>query len=744
MTESESSMDTESYPSPETGAEVPPEDDLEDNYEADAIQLKKMQRPLKLTIPELLALRQEYGTSPLSLPAYTRPRRLITSSLSAKVAWYVNLYNSPGEPNISLLVNNVSVSQSHLSMTHREPLTSFLYSPQISFFLHQFKNVPYPDRNPSRLQNMILVCGPGTPAAIVDLSAAPPPEAAPVESQADGDASSSSSSSSEESGGSPDDNPGPMEQPVQTTQSSSEAFSRSRSASSASSSSTSPKRTLSDRMKMPEEEPQPQQQSQQHDMNLSTTSSGDDSDDDKTDGATNRDEKPSSKRFAWTKKAEEKDENMLSNSDREEENMGGQTESDDANGQETNDGPETGDKSANEAEEGEEKNILGARERFLREIDHAEGNQMDTEDEDGEDDEEDDAEEVHPQPRSRRRLGTGDADEETDDDEDDEEMADFREMAAEWFAMEQAAQAEADSESEEDDDDDDDSDDEDRAAARIIIRRRLTRRSLSPSARANRGPKAMKPALRHGGCINTAAWLQAGWSLSTVSPDHFTSSFNANIYDAEDSFTLLAELSDDCPTQLVTSGDDRLVKFWDVRHAMGSANPLPWGRNTHCPFAYDTSGAGDSQTGYRNRWRDFYYKQRPVEPWKMFGNVLPLATLHTGHRGNVFHVTPLWKQPGKVATCGADGYLRLGDVEAGSSGDSSNASIIISPEYVDDGSDHMLSGLFSLRPPMCFSHHFLNSNVGLVCGEKGLRKFDIRLPPRQQERTPPIGWNCHL
>ena len=45
------------------------------------------------------------------------------------------------------------------------------------------------------------------------------------------------------------------------------------------------------------------------------------------------------------------------------------------------------------------------------------------------------------------------------------------------------------------------------------------------------------------------------------------------------------------------------------------------------------------------------------------GIVHPLLTLPTQHRGNVFHVTPVPHSLGKVATCAADGYLRLLDVE---------------------------------------------------------------------------------
>ena len=352
-------------------------------------------------------------------------------------------------------------------------------------------------------------------------------------------------------------------------------------------------------------------------------------------------------------------------------------------------------------------------------------------DEDEEDTPEEDANhsESSPPRRNLRRMWerTGNDDDDDDDDEvDEDQMAAYRELAAEWLAMEQASV-----EDDEDSDDDDDEDSDEDLETRVIIRRRYLRRSSSPRRNSNQ-PRTMKTSIRHQGCINTAAWLESGWRLSTVS-NHFyaSTSYNAN---NDDVFCCRPLTSDDCPTQLVTSGDDREVKFWDVRYAMGGANPLPWGRNTHCPFA--SPGESSNDTGYKAKWNDFYRRQKPVEPWKISGNIMPLISMHTGHLRNVFHVTPLWQQPGKVATCGADGYLRLGDVEASSNGDSSSSAIIISPEHSNSS---LMGGLFQLGAPICFSHHFLNSNVGLLCTERGLRKFDIRLPPRQQERRPLVG-----
>ena len=115
------------------------------------------------------------------------------------------------------------------------------------------------------------------------------------------------------------------------------------------------------------------------------------------------------------------------------------------------------------------------------------------------------------------------------------------------------------------------------------------------------------------------------------------------------------------PTQLVTSGDDHLVKFWDVAASMGSISPLPGGSATSTPFSspkmpmracselVDTWKASSTTIGTHKRY--------------LPGIVHPLVTLPTQHRGNVFHVTPVPHSLGKVATCAADGYLRLLDVE---------------------------------------------------------------------------------
>eukprot|EP00934_Nitzschia_sp_Nitz4_P004638 Nitzschia sp. Nitz4//scaffold197_size40390//30718//39231//NITZ4_007521-RA/size40390-augustus-gene-0.11-mRNA-1//1//CDS//3329540496//4628//frame0 len=213
------------------------------------------------------------------------------------------------------------------------------------------------------------------------------------------------------------------------------------------------------------------------------------------------------------------------------------------------------------------------------------------------------------------------------------------------------------------------------------------------------------PRMTHRGCINTAAWLNCGWRIA----------FNETSCDFP--------ISKDCTTQLVTSGDDHMIKFWDVGRSMGTNSPLPGGTDTQCPFADVPELALEEA---HEQWEQHYLRGRtPFSVRNTAGSVLPLVSMATGHRGNVFHVTPLFGQPGKVVTCGADGYVRLSDLEREIS------SAVVSPEYEDDRAEALFSFPFA-SPRMCFSHHFLSRNTGLVCSERGLRQFDLRLSPREQ------------
>ena len=105
---------------------------------------------------------------------------------------------------------------------------------------------------------------------------------------------------------------------------------------------------------------------------------------------------------------------------------------------------------------------------------------------------------------------------------------------------------------------------------------------------------------------------------------------------------------------------------------------------------------------------------------------MPLYSLNTVHRGNIFHIVALPFDAGKVLTCAADGYLRLSDVVVSNS----PSSVVLGPTA--QGSDNYVSIYSSRSNGMCFSFHLINSNLGLVCTERGLKKFDLRLSPRQQ------------
>lgn len=255
------------------------------------------------------------------------------------------------------------------------------------------------------------------------------------------------------------------------------------------------------------------------------------------------------------------------------------------------------------------------------------------------------------------------------------------------------------------------------------IRRRAAHEGLQVRAPANRvirlqqhnvnaqdgdtRNEALRPSIRHGGCINTACWMDCPWRLSLAGSDGhpLPASGSANIVPSRE-YT----------TQLVTSGDDRVVKFWDVRDAMGSANPLPGGWDTFSPFS--TTELPSSKAVLPS-FRKYY--NHPDHVPKVAGGVNLLASISTGHRLNVFDVKPVNSQPGKILTCAADGFLRLCDLETNQS------SVVVNPT-----TDEMDSMLFSTGK-MAFSQHFVTANTGLLCSERGLHRFDLRVSPREQE-----------
>ena len=338
------------------------------------------------------------------------------------------------------------------------------------------------------------------------------------------------------------------------------------------------------------------------------------------------------------------------------------------------------------------------------------------------------------------QIASREGDNDTDDDDDknqigedheqcdegpEEERGEARRGRSRWTVRRKNGDDDDDDDDDDSDDDDDDSLIENRTNARDIVESALmdwygaessgddgSSADGLESSQTKSFPRKHVPSMRHGGCINTAAWLDCGWRLST------TGSSISSCTGIE---------TEECPTQLVTSGDDHLVKFWDVTHAMGTVSPLPGGTATITPFSAPIALSRDASI---KKWTDYYKKTNSS---RISGNILPLATLRTGHHGNVFHVTPLRGRPGQVATCGADGFLRLTELETGFS------NVIVGPEFEDDIGGIFPAGLSSLRPGMCFSHHFLNQHTGLLCSERGLRRFDLRLPPREQPRQSLFG-----
>ena len=84
---------------------------------------------------------------------------------------------------------------------------------------------------------------------------------------------------------------------------------------------------------------------------------------------------------------------------------------------------------------------------------------------------------------------------------------------------------------------------------------------------------------------------------------------------------------------------------------MGTDNPLPGGWNTFCPFANVAADGGDETPDMSKVvevWND-YDVNKGKQQQQLQGSVVNIATLSTGHRGNVFHATPCY-EAGKALT----------------------------------------------------------------------------------------------
>jgi hypothetical protein len=72
--------------------------------------------------------------------------------------------------------------------------------------------------------------------------------------------------------------------------------------------------------------------------------------------------------------------------------------------------------------------------------------------------------------------------------------------------------------------------------------------------RCPQGDPALRTLMGHSGCINTASWLDCRWRISTATP--------SSLHSSNDHCNGIYVLpSSECPTQLLTSGNNVLVKF---------------------------------------------------------------------------------------------------------------------------------------------------------------------------------------
>ena len=259
----------------------------------------------------------------------------------------------------------------------------------------------------------------------------------------------------------------------------------------------------------------------------------------------------------------------------------------------------------------------------------------------------------------------------------------------------------------EDDDDNDGASEEDDVNSESADTASILSAAMDDTTDTYRAPPASQrswvPLIRHESCINTACWLDVPWRLA-VNSDKLPTTVT----------------SWEAPTQLITSGDDRMVKFWDVRHAMGSTSPAAGGWDVFTPFS-TLDGPASTSTPKGPSHKD------GVPP----GGILPLASIVSGHLGNVFHVCAVPSTPGLVLTCGADGHLRSCHVERHQS-----SSLVMRPMAPASDNDSDSDDYYMMHLGMAYSHQLLTAQTGLLCSDRGLFRFDLRIPPREQPRQP--------
>ena len=226
------------------------------------------------------------------------------------------------------------------------------------------------------------------------------------------------------------------------------------------------------------------------------------------------------------------------------------------------------------------------------------------------------------------------------------------------------------------------------------------------------------PSMKHDGCINTSSWLNTGWRVSRArTEDSFLNSIIvSDSYSSNSKFHSIHSLeTEECPTQLMTSGDDTSVKIWDVEMAMGRASPIP-SSCTQCPFGYTEITENMESSNIVKSWKSRYRSTDRIP-----GLVKLMSTIQTNHRANVFHTIPAGvSRKGKILTCAADGTVRMSDVDHQSpSGNHNSSSQIVA--QINEGISRI-----------CYSIHMLDQNNGLVCYESGLKIFDLRMSTYSQ------------